>query len=63
MANKTKVKYPHLRQAAKNMGYNFSYLWRVLEGKPGFAGRAGLADEFWAESKRLSAKKARKEAG
>lgn len=61
MANKVKVKYPHLRAASRNMGYNFSYIWRVLEQKPGFSGRTGLVDEFWAESKRLSAKQTRKE--
>jgi hypothetical protein len=65
MANKRKekrrVKYPHLRRAAREMGYDFSYLWRVLEGKPGFKGRAGLKEDFWAASRRISAEKARAE--
>lgn len=55
MAKKTKVKYPNLRQASQNIGYNFSYIWRVLEGKPGYSGRKGLKEEFWAESHRLTA--------
>ena len=42
------VKYPYLRQAAKKMGYNFSYLYRVLEGRdPHFKGRRGLKMEYW----------------
>ena len=57
MANKRKVKYPHLRRAAREMGYNFTYIWRVLEGKPGFVGRPGLVDEFWAESNRIEAER------
>ena len=60
---KMKAKYPNLRRAAANMGYNFSYLWRVLEGQPGFKGKAGLKDEFWAESARIAAEReARKRA-
>ena len=58
MANKRKVKYPHLRRAALEMGYNFSYLWRVLEGKPGFKGRAGLREEYHRTAARISAGKA-----
>lgn len=58
MANKEKVKrrvkYPHLRRASANLGYNFTYLWRVLEGQPGFKGRAGLKEDFWAESARIT---------
>lgn len=57
MANKRKVKYPHLRSAAREMGYNFSYLWRVLEGKPGFTGRAGLREEYHRTAARISAGK------
>ena len=52
-ANKRVFKYPNLRRAAENMGYNFTYLWRVLEGAPGFPGRPGLVDEFWAESAKI----------
>ena len=52
-ANRRQVKYPHLRRAAENMGYNYSYLWRVLEGKPGFKGRDRLVDDYWAESRRI----------
>ena len=55
-----KVKYPHLRRAAREMGYNFTYIWRVLEGKPGFVGRPGLVDEFWAESNRIEAERRQK---
>lgn len=67
MANKVKakrrVKYPNLRRAAERMGYNFSYLYRVLEGQPGFKGRPGLVDDFWAESERLTAERAATEGG
>lgn len=60
---KTGVKYPNLRRAAAEMGYDFTYLWRVLEGKPGFKGRAGLVDEFWAVSAQIAAeRKAKKSA-
>ena len=54
MAHKKTVKYPYLREASRNMGYDFSYIWRVLEGKPGYSGRPGLTDDFWAESERLT---------
>ena len=61
MANKRKVKrqvkYPNLRRAAERMGYNFTYLWRVLERHPGFDGRAGLREDFWVESHRISAER------
>lgn len=61
MANKVKakrrVKYPNLRRAAEAMGYNFTYLYRVLEGQPGFVGRPGLVDDFWAESARIAAER------
>ena len=51
------VKYPNLRRAAVAMGYDFTYLWRVLEGKPGFKGRAGLVEDFWAMSARIQAER------
>lgn len=51
------VKYPNLRRASANMGYNFTYLYRVLEGQPGFKGREGLREDFWAESQRISAER------
>ena len=54
------VKYPHLRRAAANMGYNHSYIYRVLERQPGYRGRPGLAEDYWAESARIE--KAKKEA-
>ena len=57
MTNKRKVKYPHLRRAAREMGYDFSYLWRVLECKPGFKGRAGLKEEYHRTAARISAGK------
>lgn len=63
MTHKRKVKYPHLRRAAREMGYNFTYIWRVLEGKPGFVGRPGLVDEFWAESNRIEAEREQRKAG
>ncbi len=53
MGQKRKVKYPHLRAAAREMGYDFSYLYRVLEGQ--YKGRAGLREEFWAASARIAA--------
>ena len=51
------VKYPNLRRAAAAMGYNYTYLWRVLEGKPGFKGRPGLIEDFWAMSARIAAER------
>lgn len=60
---KRRVKYPHLRRAAANMGYDFSYLYRVLEGQPGFKGRAGLVDDFWLESARIEAEKQKQRKG
>lgn len=58
MKKERKVKYPHLRRAAKEMGYNFTYLYRVLEGYPGFKGRYGLKDEYWKTSSRIESEKA-----
>lgn len=57
MARKRKVKYPNLRKAAENMGYNFTYIYRVLEGAPGFPGRPGLIDDFWTESAKIQAER------
>lgn len=57
------VKYPYIREAARRMGYNFSYLWRVLEGKPHFKGRPGLVEEYWEMVERVAkdeAERARK---
>ncbi len=63
MANKSQVKsvtrrivkYPNLRRAAIEMGYNFTYLYRVLEGRdPHFKGRKGLKDDFWRVSARIT---------
>ena len=52
------VKYPHLRRAALEMGYHFTYLWRVLDGRdPHFKGRPGLKAEFWKVSARITAEK------
>lgn len=63
MKEKRKVKYPWLRRAAAEMGYDFTYLWRVLEGKPGFAGRPGLAAEYWRVSARIGRERAAAGAG
>lgn len=60
MKEKRKVKYPHLRRAAAEMGYNFTYLYRVLEGYPGFKGRNGLKAEYWRMSERIADQKTRK---
>lgn len=62
MRVKRKIKYPNLNQAARNMGYDVSYIWRVLEGKPGYPGRAGLVEDFWKESQRIEEMK-KKEKG
>jgi len=59
---KRKVKYPHLRNAAKEMGYDFTYLYRVLEGYPGFKGRPGLAADYWRTSERIGRQKAMQQA-
>ena len=55
MGTNRKVKYPHLRRAAREMGYNYSYLYRVLEGE--YKGRAGLRSEYWAVSAEITAAK------
>lgn len=37
------------------MGYNFSYLYRVLEGRdPHFKDRKGLKEKFWNISSRIT---------
>ena len=49
-------KYPHLRKAAFRMGYNHTYLYRVLEGRdPHFKGRKGLKEEYWNTAKHIAA--------
>ena len=60
MRVKPKVKYPHLRRAAREMGYDFSYLWRVLEQKSGYRGRPGLREEYLYTASQIAEEKGQK---
>jgi len=55
-----RIKYPNLRRAAERMGYNFTYLYRVLEGRePHYKGRKGLKEEYWKVAAEIEAERKR----
>lgn len=53
--NAKRIKYPGIRPISRQLGVTPSHLWKVLERHRN--GRAGLVDEFWAESNRIEAER------
>ena len=56
--NAKRIKYPGIRPISRQLGVTPSHLWKVLERHRN--GRAGLVDEFWAESNRIEAERRQK---